>query len=628
MNPDRKSAGTVHAGAAPADAATAFSPPAGAAPATSAAKVPDGATMQVPSAPSQEEIVASLPAHLRPFVKVQDHAAHYTSRDHAVWRFLMTALTRSLAATAHPVYQQGLAATGIALDHIPSIDEMNACLARLGWRAVVVDGFIPPAIFMEFQALRVLVIALDMRSVEHLLYTPAPDILHESAGHAPFLVDVDYAEFLQRFGEIGMKAIANRHDHELYEAIRALSIVKEDPRSSAAAISAAEAALERLAARDETPSEAALLTRLHWWTVEYGLVGDVDDYRLFGAGLLSSLGESQSCLDDEAVPKYPLTVDAVAVPYDITRSQPQLFVTRSCRHMSQVLEEFAASMAYRRGGAEGLARARDAGVVCTAEYDSGVQVSGIVDEVLCDAVGNVSYLRTRGATQLAWRGRELYGHGTHTHGDGFGSPVGHLKEFSRCLSEYSVDELRAHAIAVGQEVVLEFLSGVTVRGRLEDVLRQEQRNLLLSFSDCTVTGPDGRVLFEPARGRYDMAVGARISSVFGGVADRERFQLYKPLPGGSVGPQPVASDLFEAYRELDRVAGAGEAMADEQIRWLVGVLAAHPHEWLLRAEMLRAGPAVLPGALLRDAAAAIDAQVRDPLHRRALALVHPDWFDA
>jgi phenylalanine-4-hydroxylase len=159
---------------------------------------------------TQEEVIATLPRHLRAFVQVQDHARHYTPRDHAVWRFLMLALTRSLRDTAHDVYIEGLARTGIALDHIPSIDEMNACLEQLGWRAVVVDGFIPPAIFMEFQALRVLVIALDMRSVEHLLYTPAPDILHESAGHAPFLVDVDYAEFLQRFGEIGMKAIANR----------------------------------------------------------------------------------------------------------------------------------------------------------------------------------------------------------------------------------------------------------------------------------------------------------------------------------------------------------------------------------------------------------------------------------
>lgn len=595
------------------------------------AGAPDAAAQRaaaVPAAPSQEDIVASLPLHLRPFVQVQDHAAHYTPRDHAVWRFLMTALTRSLAATAHPVYLEGLAATGIALDHIPSIDEMNACLARLGWRAVVVDGFIPPAIFMEFQALRVLVIALDMRSVEHLLYTPAPDILHESAGHAPFLVDVDYAEFLQRFGEVGMKAIASRHDHELYEAVRALSILKEDPRSTEAAIAAAEAALEELAACDEAPSEAAMLTRLHWWTVEYGLVGEVRDYRLFGAGLLSSLGESQSCLDDAAVPKRPLTVDAVAVPYDITRSQPQLFVTRSCRHMSQVLEEFAASMAFRRGGAEGLRRAREAGVVCTAEYDSGVQVSGVIDAVLCDAVGNVSYLRTRGETQLAWRGRELYGHGTQAHRAGFGAPVGYLKDFSRCLSLYSVDELRAHAIVVGEDVLLEFLSGVTVRGRLQNILRQEQRNLLLSFTGCSVTAPDGRRLFESAGGRYDMAVGARISSVFGGVADRERFQLYKPLPRSSAEPQPADDPLFDAYDAIDRLTRAARAAPESAVRTLLSVLADHPREWLLRAEMLRAGPAVLPEALLREAAAAIDAQVRDPLHRRALALVHPDRFSA
>ncbi|MDP5070466.1 MAG: aromatic amino acid hydroxylase, partial [Congregibacter sp.] len=411
------------------------------------------------TSPTQQEIVSSLPLHLRPFVKVQDPDSQYTARDHAVWRFLMTALTRGLAATAHPVYLEGLARTGIALDHIPSIDEMNSCLAKLGWRAVVVDGFIPPAIFMEFQALKVLVIALEMRSVEHLLYTPAPDILHESAGHAPFLIDVDYAEFLQRFGEIGMQAIASQHDHELYEAIRALSILKEDPRSSATLIAQAEAQLLRLSEREERPSEAALLTRLHWWTVEYGLVGELDDYRLFGAGLLSSLGESQSCLDDELVRKIPLTVNAVNTPYDITSTQPQLFVTRSCAHMSQILEEFAATMAARRGGAESLRKAMDAGVVCTAEYDSGVQVAGVVTNILCDAVGNVNYLQTQGPTQLAWRGKELYGHGIQSHLEGFGSPVGRLKDFSRCLSQYTVDELKAHRIVVGEPVHLEFLSG-------------------------------------------------------------------------------------------------------------------------------------------------------------------------
>ena len=580
--------------------------------------------------PTQADVVASLPPHLRAFVKVQDHAAHYTARDHAVWRFSMTALSRSLAASAHPVYGEGLQRTGIALDHIPSIDEMNACLAQLGWRAVLVDGFIPPAIFMEFQALKVLVIALDMRRVEHLLYTPAPDILHESAGHAPFLVDVDYAEFLQRFGEIGLRAIANRYDHELYEAIRALSILKEDSNASAEDLAAAQAQLEELSARDQPPSEAALLTRLHWWTVEYGLVGELHDYRLFGAGLLSSLGESQSCLDDDAVRKVPLTVNAVDQPYDITAAQPQLFVTRSCKHMSQVLEEFAASMAFRQGGAPSLRKAIDAAAVCTAEYDSGVQVSGVFDEVMCDAVGNVTYLRTRGPTQLAWRGRELYGHGIDSHRDGFGAPVGLLKDFSRCLSEYTVDELKAHRIAIGAAVTLEFLSGVTVRGRLEDIVRQGQRNLLLSFVDCTVTSLEGRTLFAPEWGRYDMAVGGRIRSVFGGVADRERYRLYKPLPRTATQRRDADEALMRAYEQLAACAvqgvadppQAGPALTELATR----ILEAYPHEWLLRSEVLRVGAGRGAPHLMQRAQSELEALVTEPLHRRALGLVHPQYF--
>jgi phenylalanine-4-hydroxylase len=574
-------------------------------------------------APTQAQVVASLPAHLRPFVKLQDHASQYTPRDHAVWRFLMTALTRALADTAHPVYLEGLAKTGIALDHIPSIDEMNRCLASIGWRAVVVDGFIPPAIFMEFQALRVLVIALEMRSVEHLLYTPAPDILHESAGHAPFLVDVDYAEFLQRFGEIGMRAIANRHDHEVYEAVRRLSILKEDSGSDPAEIAAAESRLAALSAAEVEPSEAALLTRLHWWTVEYGLVGEPDDYRLFGAGLLSSLGESQSCLDDAAVRKLPLTVNAVETAYDITATQPQLFVTRSCRHMSQVLEEFAAAMAFRRGGAESLRRAIDSGSVCTAEYDTGVQVSGLHSEVLCDAVGKAIYLRTEGPTQLAWRGRELFGHGVDQHREGFGSPVGLLKEFSRCLSDYSIDELKAHRIAIGARVTLEFLSGVTVSGVLEDILRAEQRNLLLSFSDCTVTALDGRVLFAPDWGRYDMAVGARISSVFGGVADRERYQLYKPLPHSSSVPAQPPADLLAAYATIAALPADG-TLGEATLAPVIGGLDAHPGEWLLRVELLRSAGDRLPPSLRRRCLDELADHDCEPQQRRALALVLPE----
>lgn len=557
---------------------------------------------------SQQDIVASLPQHLRPFVKIQDYD-RYTARDHAVWRYLLKYLSRHLAACAHPVYMEGLRRTGIALDHIPSIDEMNACLAKLGWRAVVVDGFVPPAIFMEFQALKVLVIALDMRSVDHLVYTPAPDIVHEAAGHAPFIVDVDYAEFLQRFGEIGMKAIANRQDMAVYEAIRRLSILKELPGSSVQEISAAEAELKRATAADTDPSEASLLSRLHWWTVEYGLVGELDDYRIFGAGLLSSLGESVHCLDDAAVKKLPLTVDAVTCAYDITSLQPQLFVTKSCKHLSQVLEEFANSMCFVRGGAESLRKAIEAGTICTAEYDSGMQVSGLISEVLCDAVGNAIYLRTAGPTQLAWRGTEIYGQGTDHHPEGFGSPVGLLKDFSRCLSEYTFDELKAHDILIGERVRLEFLSGIVVEGHLEHVHRQEHRNLVLSFTDCTVTDLHGRVLFEPAWGVYDMAVGASVDSVFGGTADRDTFRLYEATPASTI-QTPEAEqnhELMAIYAQVDALASAAEAPDAQSLKDIQAGLYAYSEEWLLRAEILRLA-AVYPAVM-----AALESRVRDEL---------------
>ncbi|MFK8048715.1 MAG: aromatic amino acid hydroxylase [Halioglobus sp.] len=533
---------------------------------------------------NQQEIIASLPIHLRPFVKIQDYDL-YTPQDQAVWRFLLKQLSQHLAKCAHPVYLEGLKRTGIALDHIPSIDEMNVSLAALGWRAVVVDGFVPPAIFMEFQALKVLVIALDMRSVDHIMYTPAPDIVHEAAGHAPFIVDVDYAEFLQRFGEVGMKAISSQHDLDVYEAIRQLSVVKENPASTALEIDEAEAHLQDVLARDEEPSEATLLSRLHWWTVEYGLVGELDDYRIFGAGLLSSLGESVHCLDDEKVQKIPLTVDAVTANYDITSEQDRLYVTKSCKHLSQVLNEFAASMCFERGGADSIRVAIKAKTICTAEYDSGVQLSGVFSELLCDAVGNPTYLRTVGPTQLAWKGIEIPGQGIDQHPEGFGSPIGKLKDFNRCLSEYTFDELKAHSIEIGKNVQLEFLSGVTVTGELRAIHRHEHKNLLLSFEQCSVTDLQGRILFEPSWGVYDMTVGATIDSVFGGAADRNTYRLYREPSNLEVGAVVRDEALMELYRMVAAAAG-DQRRNDLLLATLQDELLDYPDEWLLRVEIL------------------------------------------
>ncbi len=501
---------------------------------------------------TQQDVIDSLPAHLQPFVAIQ-HYEQYSPRDHAIWRFLLHQLKFSLRDSAHPTYFDGLQKTGIGLEAIPHIEDINLRLSKLGWRAVAVDGFLPPAVFMEFQARKILAIAVNIRSFEHMLYTPAPDIIHESAGHAPFLVDIDYAEFLQRFGELGMHAIANQHDMDIYEAVRELSIVKENTESSDAEINAAQQQVEDLQNKKVAPSEANLLARLHWWTVEYGLVGELDDYTIFGAGLLSSLSESQGCMDDKAVKKLPLTLNAVRTAYDITQPQPQLFVTQSCRHLSQVLEEYGHHMCCYRGGASALEEARDCGSINTITYNSGLQAAGRVSRVITDAVGNAIYVNTQGPTQLAYQNRELLGHGIDYHAEGFGSPIGKLRTMERCLSAYTVDELKRHSIEIGQVTTLNFLSGIKVVGTLTHIMRKDQKNILFSFEQCTVTDVDNTVLFDPSWGTFDMAVGNSIISVAGGSADQLTYPMYEaPSHNVTAEQQHDSGTLaqFELYGKL------------------------------------------------------------------------------
>jgi len=533
-----------------------------------------------------------IPVHLRQFIAEQDYSQRYTARDQAVWRYTMRQLVDQLSESAHPVYFEGLRRTGISLEHIPGIDEMNVCLRDLGWRAVVVDGFIPPQAFMEFQQNRILPIALEMRSIDHILYTPAPDIIHESAGHAPIIADEEYSDYLQRFGEVGVKAMYNQHDLALYEAIRQLSIVKESTSSTASEIAEAEAELERCSNDDSPPSEMALLGRLHWWTVEYGLVGSPQDCQLFGAGLLSSLGESQSCLDP-SVRKLPLTADAILTPYDITRQQPQLFVTRSCRHLTQILDEFAETMCFSRGGPEAVQCAIDGEVVATCEYSSGLQVSGKFERLLCNALGREIYIGSSGPTQLAYDDTELDGHGTDFHSAGFGSPVGRVCNLMKPLELASEYELAGLGIERHEYTEIEFLSGVRVQGELDSVTKRDHKIILMSFSNCTVTAPDGTVLFQPEWGQYDMAVGEHIVSVYPGSADRGRFDVY-PAASSASGSTACWNEsderefaLYQSLRELRETGTAPEAKLSELFAAARGL---GPRSWLLLVEILELLP--------------------------------------
>src|SRR5690606_26851802 len=146
----------------------------------------------------------------------------------------------------------------------------------------------PPAIFMEMQARCILPIARDMRSIEHLLYTPAPDIVHEAAGHAPMVAHPEYSQYLKEYAQVAKNAIISSEDMAVYEAIRLLSDVKENPQSTAEEIKAAGNRLQAAVSHVSYVSEATQLSRMNWWTAEYGLIGTLENPKIYGAGLLSS----------------------------------------------------------------------------------------------------------------------------------------------------------------------------------------------------------------------------------------------------------------------------------------------------------------------------------------------------
>ena len=474
----------------------------------------------------QNEQVANLPLHLRKYIVPQVYEK-YTPVDHAVWRYVMRQNYSYLKNVAYYPYIPGLKKAGLTIEKIPSLQEINDALTVIGWGAVTVDGFIPPAAFMEFQAYRVLVIAADIRQLEHIEYTSAPDIIHESAGHAPIISDTKYNQYLSYLGSIGTKALFSSKDYALYESIRALSILKEMPNVDQKELDEAEALVLYNQQNLGTPSEMALLSRLQWWTVEYGLIGSLDQPKIYGAGLLSSIGESASCMDPK-VKKIEYTIDALSYGYDITKEQPQLFVTPTFQNLIDVLKQFESTMAYRVGGLESVLKAIECKNICTAVFSSGLQVSGVFSKVATDVHHAIKYINTMGPTSLAFKDQLIQGHDVHYHAHGFGSPVGKLKDVTKSLEDYTAADLLSAGIIIDKVVALNFENGIMVEGKLVSQTYMEEKLVLLSFADCKVTDKEGQVFFEPAWGMFDMAIGDAIVSVFNGSADKNTLedQLY------------------------------------------------------------------------------------------------------
>ncbi len=532
------------------------------------------------------EVTKKLPKHLHKFIVKQPYE-EYTPQNQAVWRYVMRMNVDYLSSVAHESYVDGLDRTGISIDRIPYMEGMNRILKEIGWAAVSVDGFIPPNAFMEFQAYNVLVIASEMRTIDHIQYTPAPDIIHEAAGHAPIIANPEYSEYLRRFGEIGSKAISSSKDYEMYEAIRLLSILKENPNSTEKEIQEAQEKVEYLQNNMGELSEMAQIRNLHWWTVEYGLIGSLDNPKIYGAGLLSSIGESAWCLKPE-VKKRPYSIDAANQSFDITKPQPQLYVTPDFAYLSLVLDEFANTMALRTGGLSGVEKLIDSKGLGTIELSTGIQISGNFTRVIKHKNNKVAYFQTTGLTALANRDKELIGHGITAHADGFGSPVGKLKGINLPIEDMSPRDLKAYGIYEGEHMRLEFESGVVVEGKAITGTRDLRgKILIITLDNCTVTCGD-EVLFHPDWGIYDMAIGTDVISAYAGPADVTSFEdvgKVSETKTVKITYSDSEKELFALYDEVRQLRESNNATEDSLSKIFSKLRSTFYNDWLLVLEL-------------------------------------------
>jgi phenylalanine-4-hydroxylase len=239
----------------------------------------------------------------------QDWAA-YSEDQHAIWAQLYHRQIELIERYAAPEFLQGVRALGASRTRIPRFADANRVLGdSTGWRIVAVPGLIPEQVFFEHLANRRFPVTVWIRRRDELDYLVEPDVFHDFFGHVPLLTIPMFARFMQAYGEAGPKALA-------------------------------------------TPGALRMLARLYWYMVEFGLIRTSAGLRVYGAGILSSKGETVYSLESQQphrwrfellrVMRTDYRIDAFQQSYFVLDSFEQLFQACYSTDFAPLYARFAA----------------------------------------------------------------------------------------------------------------------------------------------------------------------------------------------------------------------------------------------------------------------------------------------
>jgi phenylalanine-4-hydroxylase len=275
----------------------------------------------------------------RPDWTVDQGWANYTAQEHAVWKTLFERQGRLLPGRACDEFIQGMKDLPIGADQIPNFEQLSEILAkRTGWQVVAVPGLVPDDVFFEHLANRRFPAGQFIRKPHELDYLEEPDVFHDVFGHVPMLMNPVIADYIQAYGEGGLRA-------------RKLGVLDK-------------------------------LARVYWYTVEFGLVRQRDGLRIYGAGIVSSATETVFALEDASPNRLRFDLERVMrTRYRIDDFQESYFVLE---HLDELLALAHVDFApyYER-----VARA--------SEFEPGDVLAS--DEVISRGTGRYHAARRQGA---------------------------------------------------------------------------------------------------------------------------------------------------------------------------------------------------------------------------------------
>lgn len=229
---------------------------------------------------------------------IQQDWDEYSESQHAVWETLYARRMPALRQTASRVFLEGAEAIGLDATFIPVLATLNRRLvSRTGWSAVPVEGFLPAGEFFQCLAHRLFPTTVTIRPADRLDYVPEPDIFHDVFGHVPLHADPVFADFLQRFGE--------------------------------------------LAAAAATPEATERMARLFWFTVEFGLIREGGDVKVYGSGLISSHADAANALGPTCERRPFVLEQVLDQPFRIDELQPVLFVVEDFGQLFESVERLS-----------------------------------------------------------------------------------------------------------------------------------------------------------------------------------------------------------------------------------------------------------------------------------------------